>query len=85
MREESERLMHLMSGGLEARPPLWEVWFAMGQMLERRYGVGGTEGYIKMALDLGHAAVPIPSPNLDNMWSVKAADDFRHALRDSTR
>jgi len=55
MRESCERLMALLHGQRVARPPLWEPWFAKGEMLHRRY-----EGaYLQMAEDLGHAAVPI--------------------------
>lgn len=55
MREAAERLMALLRGERVASPPLWEPWFAKGEMLHRRY-----EGeYLKMAEDLGHAAVPI--------------------------
>lgn len=55
MREASERLMALLRGQRVAAPPLFEPWFAMGEMLQRRFD----GDYLKMADDLGHAAVPI--------------------------
>ena len=55
MREASERLMTLLRGERIADPPLFEPWFAMGDLLNRRY-----DGeYLTMADQLGHAAVPI--------------------------
>ncbi len=55
MRENSERLMTLLRGGRVARPPFWEPWFCMFQMLKEQYH----GSYIDMANDLGHAALPI--------------------------
>ena len=46
MRESSERLLTLLRGGRVARPPFWEPWFAMGEMLrtgaaKQRFIAGG--------------------------------------------
>ena len=60
MREESQRLMSLLRGERVARPPLFEPWFAMGQMLNAHYG----GSYLDMADQLGHAAVPIGGLNV---------------------
>jgi uroporphyrinogen decarboxylase len=57
MRENAERLMSLLRGDDCDRPPLWEPWFSMSEMLRCRYD----GSYIRMADDLGHAAVPIGS------------------------
>ncbi|MEI6083527.1 MAG: uroporphyrinogen decarboxylase family protein [Verrucomicrobiota bacterium] len=66
MRENSERLMKLLRGGRVDRPPFYEPWFGMGEMLNRRYA----GNYIRMADDLGHAAVPV--------WGYNAEVDFIH-------
>lgn len=55
MRDPSERLMALLRGRRIADPPLFEPWFAMSDMLHRRFG----GDYLTMADQLGHAAVPI--------------------------
>jgi hypothetical protein len=55
MREGSQRLLALLHGDRVARPPFWEPWFGMTEMLARRYGGDA----LKMADDLGHAAVGI--------------------------
>lgn len=68
MYEESERLLTLLHGQQIEHPPLWEPWFAMGQMMRQRYGSEGVEGYLKMADDLGHAAVAISSPDTQVMF-----------------
>jgi hypothetical protein len=49
--------MTLLRGGTSDRPPFWEPWFSMHQMLEERY----RKSYIRMADDLGHAAVILGS------------------------
>jgi hypothetical protein len=59
MRENSERLMALLRGQRVSKPPFWEPWFAMGEMLQQRYG----GSYIAMADDLGHAAIPVGGLN----------------------
>jgi len=61
MRETSERLLALLRGQRVDRPPLWEVWFGMWEMFEARYDADWTA----MADDLGHAARPLPSANVD--------------------
>lgn len=53
--DASQRLMHLLNGGKCDRPPFYEPWFGMGQMLRDDYG----GSYAAMATALGHAAVPI--------------------------
>ncbi|MBL4701293.1 MAG: hypothetical protein JKX85_08540 [Phycisphaeraceae bacterium] len=63
MHEESQRLMNLLRGEQIDRPPLWEPWFMMNDFMARRYGCKGVTGYLKMAQDLGHAAVAITSPD----------------------
>jgi len=55
MHENSERLLVLFRGERQDKPPYWEPWFAMGQMLDQHYG----GEYLVMAEDLGHAAVPL--------------------------
>ena len=55
MVEESERLMALLSGQRVDRPPLWEPWFAMQEMMKQQYG----NDYLQMAEVLHMAAVPI--------------------------
>lgn len=55
MRETSARLMHLLRGGTCERPPLWEPWFAMGDMLRVRFGGDP----VAMADQLGHSALNI--------------------------
>ncbi|MHB1156895.1 MAG: uroporphyrinogen decarboxylase family protein [Phycisphaerales bacterium] len=66
--EASQRLMHLLNGGRTDRPPLWEPWFAMGEFSKRRYGGNDVHAYLRMAEELGHAAVGISSPNTDVMF-----------------
>ena len=53
--EPTRRLLALLRGERVAKPPLWEPWFAMGEMLERDHG----GSYERMAGELGHAAVPL--------------------------
>lgn len=62
--DESQRLMHLLHGGTCDRPPFYEPWFGMGQMLREEYG----GSYVTMAEQLGHAAVPI--------WGFGTGVDF---------
>ncbi len=64
MVEESQRLMALLRGERVDRPPLWEPWFAMRKMLHERYG----GSYLRMARELGHAAVPIGGLETLNWW-----------------
>jgi uroporphyrinogen decarboxylase len=64
MNEVSQRLLALFRGERIDKPPYYEPWFAMRQMLDDRYG----GSYIAMAQDLGHAAVPIGSLNTDVMF-----------------
>jgi len=58
MKKESESLMNLLEGERVYKPPFWEVWFAMGEFFEKRYGdYQKVENRIKMAEELGMAAV----------------------------
>lgn len=47
--------MTLLRGGRCDRPPFWEPWFAMGEMLHQQYH----SNYLEMAADLDHAAVSL--------------------------
>jgi len=50
----------LMRGGRTEIVPFWEVWFGKHKMLKERYGdPSRIESYIRMADDLGMAALPI--------------------------
>lgn len=69
MRENAERLMSLLHGRCVDRPPFWEPWFGMKEMLSARYD----SSYIRMADDLGHAAVPIGNL-LTNVEFIHAAE-----------
>lgn len=64
MRESSERLLMLLRGGRCDKPPFWEPWFAMVEMLHQRYH----GRHLEMADDLDHAAVPI--------WGFDTQVDF---------
>lgn len=64
MIEPSERLMRLFRGGTCARPPYWEPWFRMTENLQARYAGDP----LAMALDLGHAAVPLPWIELNSSF-----------------
>ena len=55
MHESSERLMALLRGQTAAKPPLWEPWFVMTNLLRDRFA----GDYLAMAEQLDHAAVPI--------------------------
>lgn len=55
----AEALRQLLRGGTSPEVPLWEVWFAMDDMLRRRWGdPGRIEPRIAMAGELGMAALP---------------------------
>lgn len=45
----------MLHGQTCQRPPFWEPWFGMHEMLKTRYN----NSYLEMAADLGHAAVPV--------------------------
>ncbi len=59
---ESRALLKLLMGERVYKPPFWEPWFDMWGFFRRRYGdPGNFENHVRMALDLGMAAVKLGS------------------------
>jgi uroporphyrinogen decarboxylase len=64
--KESEVLLRLLRGERMRKTPFWEVWFAMENFFKRRYGdYGKVENRIRMAKDLGMAAVLLGSVDIN--------------------
>ncbi|MGQ9513495.1 MAG: uroporphyrinogen decarboxylase family protein [Thermoproteota archaeon] len=64
--KESEVLLRLLRGERIYKTPFWEVWFAMESFFQRRYGdYKKVENRIKMAKDLGMAAVLLGSVDIN--------------------
>ncbi|MCK5740308.1 hypothetical protein KAH55_14060 [bacterium] len=55
MIESSQNLINMLHGQPHQRPPFWDPWFGMHEMLKNRYH----NSYLEMAADLGHAAIPL--------------------------
>jgi len=73
MRDESTRLMALLRGQRAAKPPFWEPWFGMTQMLADDYG----NDPLRLCDALGLAAWRIGSVS-------SGLDQRRHVDRDET-
>lgn len=56
--------MSVLRGERVDRPPLWEPWFAMHRALRDRYA----GDFVALADDLGHAAWPLPTPEVGTLF-----------------